>query len=122
MPPQKNDPRLHPPPPLALAHLGLIALLLLPGRLPAQTAPSPEPDAPTARATCETELAASRWPQALPACKAVLQDAERLLGPEDESVGYWLLVVGRVLDESGSSAVAVPLVQRQLAAAQETPL
>ena len=114
MPPQKDDPRLHPPRPRALAHLGLAALLLLPGRLPAQTAPTPNLDAPTARATCDREFAAGRWPQALPACQAVLRNAEQARGPEDESVGYWLLIVGRVLHESGSYAEAVPVVQRAL--------
>ena len=106
--------------PRSLLWLTLTALLLLPARLPAQSPPTPDSDAAAARTACETELAAGRYAQALPACEAVLRSAERLLGPEDENVGYWLLLVGRALAEGGKYAKAVPLVQRALRIFQKT--
>jgi CHAT domain-containing protein/Tfp pilus assembly protein PilF len=97
-----------------LAPLSLAALLLLPAHLPAQTEAAPELDAAAARATCEAEYAAGHYAQALPACQAVLRSAEKLLGPEDASVGRWLLMIGRAFQEGGRYAEAVPLVQRAL--------
>ena len=97
-----------------LSHLSMTALLLLPGRLPAQTTAATELEQRIARATCDAEYAAGRYAQALPACQAVLRNAEKLMGPEDESMGFWLLVVGQVLKEGGRYAEAMPLVQRGL--------
>ena len=114
MPRHKNAHMTRPPLQRTLVRLSLAGLLLLPAHLPAQTPPPPEPDAAAARATCAADLAAGRYAQALPACQAVLRNAEKLLGPEDESVGYWLLVVGRALAGAGKHAEAVPQVQRAL--------
>ena len=114
MSPHKRDPL--PPPPLqsTVTRISLTLLLLWPARLPAQPASTPEPDAAAARTICDTELAAGHYAEALPACQAVLRNAEKLLGTEDESVGYWLLAVGRALHERGKYAEAVPRVQRAL--------
>ena len=101
-------------PPRNLPWLVLSLPLLLSGRLPAQPASASKLDGVATQATCETEFAAGRYAQALPACQSVLRDAEKRLGPEHESVAQGLLKVSRVLEGGGNYAEAVLLVQRAL--------
>ena len=95
--------------------LPLVSLLTLP--IHAQTAPTAPPanlDTATARTTCEQEFVAGHYVQALPACQALLHHAEQKLGPDDESVGYWVGGVGQVLHKLGRYKEAEPLYRRSL--------
>ena len=96
------------------ARFTLITLLMAASPVVAQPAPAAGGDSAAARASCEAALAAGRYGEALPDCQAVLQAAEKLLGPDHEDVANWLLSVGRVQHELGQYAKAEPLFLRSL--------
>ena len=91
-----------------------LTMLLLGGTAWGQTTSTADLERRIAYVTCEKEYANGHFAQALPACQTVLRNAEKLLGHEDESVGYWLLILGRAYHGCGRYADAIPLVQRAL--------
>lgn len=101
-------------PRLTFACLTLALSLASLRRLPAEPSPSSDRNIRLARSTYEKEFSAGRYAQAVPACQVVLQAAEKMLGPNDQSVAYWLAIVGKAFSELEQYPEAEPLYQRIL--------